>query len=216
MSSLSDEATQRQVEQVIGFDPWVSVFDVNVSAGRGVVRLDGIVENLEAKASAAEAARGVPGVARVDNLLTVQDPRGLRDPQIEGAVADAIDRDPGVDAHDVGATVLDGTAHLVGHVDSVADEHAAIRAASRAEGVRDVVSELDISPGRDVDWTDLKNQVVDALDDADDLTPYGIDVEVETDGRVILSGTVNDEHTRARAAEVARGVDGVKEVIDRL
>lgn len=216
MVSLTDKAIERQVEQQIGFDPKANGFDVKVQVLNGVVRLQGIVDNLEAKRAAGEVASAVPGVRRVDNMLTVEDPRGLNDLEIGHAVDNALLDDTRVDTYAVGATVMDGTAHLVGHVDSTADEESAIQAASRADGVKDVVSQLDISPGRDVDWVDIKNSVTDALDAAGGFIPYGIDVEVETDGRVVLSGQVADENNRERAERIARRVDGVKDVVNRL
>ncbi len=216
MATLTDDAIERQVEQAIGLDPRVGVFDVNIQVLRGVARLEGIVESLEAKRAAGEAAARVPGVRRVDNMLTVEDPRGLKSLDIEHAVENALENAPAVDPRDVGARVEDSVAHLVGHVDSTAEEDAAVRVASRAEGVKEIVSELDISPGRDIDWTDLKNQVVDALSTADDLIPYTIDVEVETDGRVVLSGSVATRQDCRRAVEIARQVPGAKEVVNRL
>lgn len=216
MSSLKDDAIQREVEQAIGFEPGVNVFDVKVFVRDGVVRIQGIVSTLEAKQTAERAAAGVPGVRRVDNTLTVEDPRGLKDLDIGHAVDDALAEDPSVDTHDVGARVEDSTAHLIGHADNVAQEDAAIRAASRAPGVKAAVSEIDISPGIDVDWVDLKHRVINALDDADEILPYAIDVDVETDGRVVLTGSVANEAARERAEEVARSVDGAKAVVNRL
>lgn len=216
MGTLKDDAIERQVEEAIGLDPRVNVFDMNVQVLGGVARLQGIVGSLEAKLAAGEAAAHVPGVTRVDNMLTVEDPRGLRDLDIGHRVDEVIAEDPAVDPHEVGVRVEDGTAHLVGHVGSELDEENAIRAASRAEGVKEIVSELDISPGRDVDWTDLKNQVMDALDADEALLPYWIEVDAETDGRIVLSGSVRTDHERARAEEVARHVPGVKHVTNRV
>ena len=120
METLTDDAIERQVEQAIGLDPRVGVFDVNIQVLRGVARLEGIVESLEAKRAAGEAAARVPGVRRVDNMLTVEDPRGLKSLDIEHAVENALENDPAVDPRDVGARVEDSVAHLVGHVDSTA------------------------------------------------------------------------------------------------
>jgi hyperosmotically inducible protein len=216
MGTPADQAIARQVEQAIGFNPRVNVFDVRVEVRDGVALLQGIVQNLDAKMAAGEAAAATPGVRRVDNALTVEDPRGLASTEIDGAVEEALEEAGGVNSQDVGAHVTDSIAHLVGHVDSVDDEQAAIHAASRAEGVKDVVSELDISPGRDVDWVDIKNAVTDALDAAGGFNPYAIDVNVETGGRVVLSGSAASERDRERAVRIAGRVDGVKEVVDRL
>ncbi|MBI3945304.1 MAG: BON domain-containing protein [Armatimonadetes bacterium] len=216
MASLTDDAIERQVEQAIGFDPKANVFDMKVQVRNGVVRLEGIVGDLEAKLAAGEAAGGVPGVRRVDNTLTVEDPRGRTDREISDAVGQTLEDDPSVDTSKVGVTVLDSTAHLVGRVDSASEEEAAVRAASRAGGVKEVVSELDVASGIDTDWVDLKNRVTDALDDADDFYPYSIDVAVETDGRVGLSGEVGSEGDCERAGEMAGRVAGVKAVDNRL
>lgn len=216
MSDLKDDAIRYAVEQAIAYEPSVKLFDVKVLVREGVVRIQGIVPNLEAKMAAERAAASVSGVRRVDNTLTVEDPRGLNDLDMGHAVDEALLEDPAVDPLEIGARVQDGTAHLIGYADDVAQEEAAIRAASRAPGIKATVSEIDISPGVDIDWVDLKNRVVSALDDADDLLPYGIEVTIETDGRVVLSGSVANDNARRRAVEIARTVDGAKAVVDRL
>ena len=85
----------------------------------------------------------------------------------------------------------------------MAQEEAAIRAASQPRHQSDG-ERIDISPGVDIDWVDLKNRVVSALDDADDLLPYGIEVTIETDGRVVLGQRRERQRPPARVGSRER------------
>ena len=75
--------------------PRTPALDINVDTRAGVVTLFGIVPTQDAKAAAADDARKVSGVTRVENELQVvasakQAAVKVRDEELEGAVKKAL------------------------------------------------------------------------------------------------------------------------------
>ena len=69
---VDDEAITTQVKQRLTTDRISNFSRVDVDTDRGVVHLRGVVHTAEQKARAAEVAREVAGVRRVDNNLQIQ------------------------------------------------------------------------------------------------------------------------------------------------
>jgi hyperosmotically inducible protein len=68
---VDDAALVAEIEGRIAADPGLSTFNIDVDVNQGVVTLSGTVENDAARMRAAEVARGVSGVVRVENQLEV-------------------------------------------------------------------------------------------------------------------------------------------------
>lgn len=117
---------------------------------------------------------------------------------------------------DLAVTVEGGRVRLAGIVRGIGQKSMAERLAGRVPGVTEVTSEL-------LTDTDLESAVALALasDESTRLTTDRVTIKSIL-GAVYLGGTVPGadlaaaESARARAAEIARGVHGVRDVSDQI
>jgi hyperosmotically inducible protein len=70
--TVSDASISTKVQGKLTGDRMANFSRIDVDTERGVVNLSGVVENADQKARAAEIARQVDGVKRVNNNLQVQ------------------------------------------------------------------------------------------------------------------------------------------------
>ena len=77
------------------------------------------------------------------------------------------------------------------------------------------VSTEERSLGEFVDDTLIKTQIKNLYFDTNEAIFFNVDVEV-TQGRVLLTGTVEDSDLRIEATRIAWGIEGVKTVINEL
>lgn len=220
MRKLRDEEIAGGVVSALARDGRVNSADrVQVAVDRGTVTLSGIVRSAGEKAAAGEAAAGVPGVALVQNEITVAMDGTIPDDELAEAVGAALERTAGVSLHEVGVEVDDGIVTLVGHVPDVAYEEATTRAAGSVKGVKSVVSALafdeqvDVT-GLPIDDTTLRNLAMGALSDAD-LDLPALEVHA-AEGVVYLDGLAGSAADRRRATEIVQHLTGAKRVVNRL
>lgn len=69
---IDDNVLTAKIKTALGRDPVVKAHEVNIDVRKGVVQLAGFVDTAEQKSRAAELAREVEGVDRVDNQLEVK------------------------------------------------------------------------------------------------------------------------------------------------
>lgn len=123
-------------------------------------------------------------------------------------------------ARQIDVEVYRGDVQLNGFVDSNAARTAAVSAVQNVEGVKSVQNNLQIraadrSAGQAVDDTMITARVKTAL--IGDPRTKAMQIEVSTnDGLVQLGGFVDNSTSKAAAAELARSVEGVKDVKNEL
>ncbi|MFP4501288.1 MAG: BON domain-containing protein [Candidatus Hydrogenedentota bacterium] len=211
------EEIKAAVEDALLHDPRVFSFKVNATEVEGgKVTLRGTVDNLKAKRAAAEAARGVVGVTRVENRIRVESAGELTDAEVADNVRNALARDPYVNRYEITVTVVNNTAYLYGTVDSHFEKAQADDVAARAEGVWAVNNNITVDdtyePGAydpyidtwdmyDYDWYDYQpvNTTKSDAEIAEDIesqlwwSPFvsadDVNITVE-DGTATLTGTV--------------------------
>lgn len=189
--TIDDGLVTAKVKAALLADKDVKGLDVRVETRNGVVTLSGEVDSLAQSDIAARVTRQVAGVASVENRLTVRPAAAV--PR-EGTKADA-DADSAFARYD---------ANKDGRLDR--DE---FRRAYRelGPGERRV--------GRVIDDGLITAKVKAAL--VADKEVKALDVHVDTkDGRVVLSGEVNDPAQVAAAERIARGIEGVATVSNNL
>ena len=221
--SVQDADIQGEAIRAIARDARVKqAGKLHVVTESGVVRLSGDVDSAEEKRAAEAAVRRIRGVAKVENDLTVVIPGKEEDEQLEEQAQQAIAEDPRLGSLDVGAEVDDGIVHVVGHVETAAEEDRAERLTGGVHGMKDVVSDLKVG---DVYLED--DEVVEIVDDAvlkgevvKAILTAGIpllDEDIEVDeGVVHLRGRVTSRDEANRAARLATEVPGVQSVDDEL
>jgi hyperosmotically inducible protein len=144
----------------------------------------------------------------------------IDDSVVTAKVKTALIEDPVTKAHDIDVETYRGVVQLGGFVDSAAQKSRASEVARTVAGVTEVrndlrVSEADQTVARVVDDSAITAQVKAKL--IADSPGDAQQINVETRGGVVqLTGFVDSSEVRGRAAELARGVDGVREVRNDL
>ncbi|MEW6227817.1 MAG: BON domain-containing protein [Bacillota bacterium] len=151
VGSKEDKDLAERVLRSIRQDVGLRAYEMNVRAHEGIVHLGGIVDVLAEKMRAEDIAARVSGVVSVENDLTVCTDGQITDGDVSFEVAEELRLDPHVDIGQVYAESKEGIVHLRGDVDTLADERAAIIAAAKARGVKEVVSHLDVVGGGRLD-----------------------------------------------------------------
>ena len=214
---------------------------INVDTVNGHVTLHGRVRTADEKATAADAVRKIDGVKDVRNILQVVGGSRERlvkraDSEIRDEVEKALGTDRALAGRVAVRSVNDGVVLLAGRATTMSEHLRAMGDAARVPGVRRVASEIE-SPneltdeeiGRDSVPLARENRgITDAARDvwitsatklrllADSRTP-ALEINVDTtDGDLTLFGMVPSNEAKAAAEEDARGVSGVKRVINML
>jgi osmotically-inducible protein OsmY len=142
------------------------------------------------------------------------DTRDLRDQDITLAVENQLFVDFQVPSHRIDVTSDAGVVTLTGSVDSLLSKRAAERAAESVKGVLDVINELDVIPPMRPDAR-IRADIIQSL--ALDPVAESFEVEVEVEnGVVTLDGKLGSYTEVSVVEEIAREVNGVKEVQSNL
>jgi osmotically-inducible protein OsmY len=141
-----DSEIKQAVLAALRLDPRVSAFSPDVNVEDGVVILGGHVGSLKAKTSAAQDAKNIVGVWRVDNLLKVRPREWPSDAEMEKQLKAALKWDPLLNSSTIDVAVLNRVAYLSGAVDSTFQKAEAQDVASRIKGVGLVRNHLKVEP----------------------------------------------------------------------
>mgnify|MGYP000853429797 FL=1 len=210
-----DKHLALRVHSSIMDDPGLRAYGIKVSSNKGVVRLQGIVDVLAEKMRAEEIASGVSGVTRIENNLTVSTDGRITDDDVNFEVAEELRLAPNVDITKVYGESKKGVVHLYGNVDEPSEAKAAVRAAAKARGVKDIVSH--ITGVRDVDITErpiphsvelttpeqAARELMDALGEYKASLPHPISVSAK-DGIILIEGKVTTPEQKTAIEKKAR------------
>lgn len=159
---------------------------------------------------------------------------GKTDAGITTAVKARLAADDTVKAYQINLDTKNGVVTLSGAVETRAAKDQAVRLARETEGVTDVADNLTVNAAATLGerteeaareaGKDIANATADAGVTAAvktkllaDTMVRGLKIDVDTRGGVVtLSGTVRSAAERERAVAVARGTEGVKDVVDKL
>jgi hyperosmotically inducible protein len=123
-------------------EPGLQGYDIQVDAHRECIILQGVVDVLAEKRLAGQVARGVPGVEKVENAVTISTDGAITDDDVALEVAEELGAGPLTRRENVGVDVRGGTARLVGEVQSEEERVASAHAAARARGVHRVLNQI--------------------------------------------------------------------------
>ncbi len=136
------------------------------------------------------------------------------DREVTYAIETALEVDWGVSPHLIDVTVEDGVVTLSGTVSNLLEQDRAVAVTARVKGVRSIIDQLDV---RTVERSDdeIRSDAVRAL--ADDPATDSYEIEVEVNGGIVtLDGTCPSWAGKLLAADVAKGVRGVRKVHNRV
>jgi hyperosmotically inducible periplasmic protein len=172
-----------------------------------------------------EVMRKIPALILSLGLMTsaavLADDADKSDASVTASVKSALIRNDATKARQINVETQNGVVQLSGFVDSAAAKDAAETTAQNVEGVKRVQNKLmvrdsDRSTGQAVDDTVIAAKVKSQLAGKAGLgTASDVNVEVNS-GVVELSGFVETADQKAKAAELARGIGGVKDVRNNI
>jgi hyperosmotically inducible protein len=142
------------------------------------------------------------------------------DAAITAKVKAELMRDPTTKAHSINVDTNAGVVQLSGFVDTVAARTKAEDDARLVQGVQSVSNRLEVrsaerTAGRSIDDATLTAKVKGAL--IENPATKARDIDVTTNGGVVqLNGYVDNQTQSTKAADIARAIDGVKEVQNNL
>ena len=143
----------------------------------------------------------------------------IDDTTVNASVKAALVDTKGVPASQVNVETYKGIVLLAGFVETKAQKDAAGAAAKGVSGVTKVHNAIALAPentmGSKLDDTMTTSKVKTALMGDKDVKSGQINVETKG-GNVSLAGFVSGDKVKTRAVEVAKGVSGVKSVVDAM
>lgn len=216
MPRVEEQIKQDVVDQ-LAWDARVNAADVDVEVRDSRVVLQGTVPSYRSRLAAVEDTELVPGVALVDDQLTVRWPPIYTptDDEVWDSVDQALRWNPNVDASLLTVAVDAGVVSLDGTVDSLWKKFHAERVALDVPGVIDVENRLAIVPSRKLTDEAIATEIVDALKRNVLVDAERVDVRV-SNGVVDLSGSVPNWTALRAARDAALYTAGVIDVRDSL
>jgi hyperosmotically inducible protein len=139
---VDDASIVNGVELAFATSGLVEAEDIITSCSKGVVRLDGIVDNAEQKEAAVIIAKTVPGVRKVVERLKTRHDNTDGDGYLTNLLRKALNDDPRVSPAQVKGYVIDETAYLNGKVYGIDAKIAAEEVARKIEGIKKVVNDI--------------------------------------------------------------------------
>ena len=166
---------------------------------------------------------GVLAVASACSATRTQQSAGevIDDSVLTSKVKVALIDDPTTKAGQINVETYRGVVQLGGFVDNAQQKAQATKVARSVTGVKEVRNDLLVSTkphattGQDIDDSVLTTSVKAKLMDDSTTKAYEINVGTQK-GVVQLTGFVDSTTMKARAGELARSVDGVKDVRNDL
>ncbi len=156
MHSNHDKKLQAQVQALIDKTNGLKDYGIKAKVQNGEVHLMGLVDTLRERRQLHELVSRVPGIRSIENGVTISTDGQINDGEVTAEVYEELENS-GINLKNIGAESIGGTVYLRGRSDSQEEIQNAIEAATRARGVRDVISQVSFSTGfRDVDDITLK------------------------------------------------------------
>lgn len=141
----------------------------------------------------------------------------MTDKQLQQAVMDELDFEPGVRSTDIGVSVHEGVVALSGFVDTFGEKFDAERTVKRVFGVKAIANDLEVRlpyPAQRPD-PDIAEAALHALEAASSVPHDRIQVTVR-DGVVILDGEVDWKYQSMAAGDAVRHLAGVRDLRSHL
>jgi hyperosmotically inducible periplasmic protein len=144
-----DKVLVGKVKSALISDETADADEINVEVYKGVVQLNGFVDNEKEKAQAETVAKAVEGVKGVENNLAIKQGKHtsgeiMDDSALTAKVKSALIDDPATKAGDIKVETRQGVVQLSGFVSTQAQKDAATKVAQAVTGVKSVQNGLTI------------------------------------------------------------------------
>ena len=210
-----DDLIVDQIKDQLEEKMQASAMDINVFCKDGYVHMYGMVDVLSEKKTAESIVKGIDGVRKIENKITVAMDSNITDRHMEKELMSRlITESEDGDLAGVGVKVEDGVANLMGNAQTLHDAHHAMDVASQVRGIKDVVNNIQISTADTHDDVNINSRITQVLSTTE-LSYQDIAHNVHH-GRVTLMGYVNNRREMELAKELTMGVEGVTKVVNKL
>jgi len=240
LREVTDATITGQVKTAFAISKRISAYEINVETQDGVVTLKGQVPSEIDLELAGAIARDTTGVKQVDNQLRVEpglkpsdaslrESARVADLEIHADLRERMAASKHFTGAEIQVSVKDRVVTLTGRTQTPQQKTGAEQLARSLPNVVNVVNQLTVAnPGAGQVETpgvpeqvskdkELANQVSFALFiERDNFVNVGAIKAESRNGEVTLSGTVSSRAERALAERVARSVNGVSGVNNRL
>jgi hyperosmotically inducible protein len=142
-----DKVLHTKVWAALTEDKTADASEINLEVYKGVVQLNGFVDNEKEKAQAEAVAKAVEGVKGVENNLAIKQGtsgEAMDDSSLTAKVKSALIDDPSTKAGDIKVETRAGVVQLSGFVGNQAAKDAATKVAQSVKGVKSVQNGLTI------------------------------------------------------------------------
>jgi hyperosmotically inducible protein len=144
-----DTVILSKVKTALIDDETADADEINVEVRKGIVQLNGFVDNAKEKAQAETVAKGVSGVKGVENNLLIKQEKetagkAIDDSGVTAKVKSALIDSPDTKGGDIKVETRAGVVQLSGFVDSEAQKNAATKVTQSVSGVKAVKNSLSI------------------------------------------------------------------------
>lgn len=212
---MNDRELRQDVIAELDFDPSFDSADIGVAVEAGVVTLSGHVSSYMEKLAAERAAWRVKGVKAIAQDIQVRLPMDSKtnDDELARRALDILSWSVSMPVHPVRVTVEDGVLTLAGKAEWKYQRDAVESAVRRLAGLKGVVNDIEVEPKADPG--DIRERIASALRRHADVEAARIDVAVQ-DGRVSITGNVDNWDERRAVQQAAWASPGVRVVEDHL
>jgi osmotically-inducible protein OsmY len=230
-ASDKDDRIESSAKQSYVFKTYLKDDDIKIKAKDGAVSLTGTVSEESHKSLAAETVASLPDVKSVDNKLEVKGERPAEksDAWLMTKVKTTLLFHRSVSGIKTEVDVKDGIVTLRGEVDNQAQKDLTTEYAKDIEGVKDVKNEMTVAKiSKETKEIKETRTTGDKIDDASitalvkttllyHRSTSGLHTKVETkNGVVTLSGKAKNAAERDLATKLARDVNGVEDVNNKM
>jgi hyperosmotically inducible protein len=144
-----DKVLHTKVWAALTDDDTADASEINLEVYKGVVQLNGFVDDEKEKARAEEVAKGVSGVKGVENNLALKSSKkttgeAMDDSTVTAKVKSALIEDASTKAHDIKVETRQGVVQLSGFVKDASQKEAAGKVAAAVSGVKSVQNNISI------------------------------------------------------------------------
>lgn len=144
-----DKMLVGKVKSALISDETADADEINVESYKGVVQLNGFVDNAKEKAQAESVAKAVSGVKGVENNLMIKQAGqttggAIDDSTVTAKVKTALTESKETKAHDIKVETRGGVVQLSGFVSSETQKSAATKVAQSVEGVKAVKNSISV------------------------------------------------------------------------
>ncbi len=219
MSTLKkDEFIKQEVVDHLIWDTSVNANDVFVSVADGIVQLSGVVPTHTAKIAAEKNAYRVADVVRVENIIEVEFPEGIKipgDTEITNMIDSKLLWNDQIDATNIDVETLNGIVTLTGSVNSYWEKNLATDLAFATKGVLQVDNKLTVIVEKTFTDLDIEDDIKRAFKRNVLIDADKIDVSV-SNGIAHLTGIVPVYSMKEEAFDTAMLTAGVLDVADDI